>query len=182
MNSTMPFDPNNDRLARDIRNALSKALVAGLDRLDIKPADDLAAQYLSQPLGSVYHNYIRQRLDRYRQALNLITKKQLTSPFEQAVILWNLGLFFEVHERLEGLWIQAAGRRRLALQALIRAAGVYVHLGHGKQSAAVNMAGKAVAGLTEFGDALPELGNTKTLIESLNRQDPTAPELSLNKT
>ena len=45
-----------------------------------------------------------------------------------AVILWDLDLFFEVHEILEPPWIKAQGDRKLLLQALIRAAGVYINL------------------------------------------------------
>jgi hypothetical protein len=49
---------------------------------------------------------------------------------ERAAVLWNAGLFFEVHEVLEAVWKSAAGAVRQALQGVIQIAVAYHHLAH----------------------------------------------------
>jgi hypothetical protein len=176
------FDPDNDRLARDIRNTLSRALMASLERMEIDPVIDLAAHYLARPLAPVYHAYVRERVDRYRQAVSLMAANIVSGPLEQAFILWNCGLFFEVHERLEGIWKEASGPRRQALQALIRAAGTYVLLANGRYPAATSMAVKAKTGLDAHADELTELANSGELSKSLQNLNLPPPKLFGHKT
>jgi Domain of unknown function (DUF309) len=50
---------------------------------------------------------------------------------DQAATLFAAGLYFEVHEVLEPLWMRAEGGARQALQGLIQAAVGYQHLANG---------------------------------------------------
>ena len=59
-------------------------------------------------------------------------------------MLWNLGLFFEVHEVLEHVWYSAEGNMKATLQALIRAAGVYIKREYGFNDSADRIAAKAI--------------------------------------
>lgn len=53
-------------------------------------------------------------------------KKIVFDPRYQAICLWNLGLFFEMHELLESIWQASRETERSALKEWIQAAGVYV--------------------------------------------------------
>ena len=50
---------------------------------------------------------------------------------DDAALLFDAGLFFEVHELLEPHWLQASGEERQALQGLIQIAVGYQHLANG---------------------------------------------------
>ncbi len=78
-----------------------------------------------------------------QQALEII-RGGITDPIQQAVVLWNLGLFFEVHEVLEHVWYTAEGKMKATLQALIRAAGVYIKREYGFNDSADRIAAKAI--------------------------------------
>jgi predicted metal-dependent hydrolase len=95
----------------------------------------------------------------------------------QGLILWDLQLFFEVHEVLEHAWHGAEGGRRRLLQALIRAAGVYIKLEFGQSRQAAGLAEKACAGLEENRDALREYFAPEELIAALRSLNPTPPAL-----
>ena len=56
----------------------------------------------------------------------------MVDPRYQAIYLWNLELFFEMHELLETIWLKTPEPERSALKGLIRAAGVYYHFKRGK--------------------------------------------------
>ena len=58
----------------------------------------------------------------------------------RGVVLWDLGLHFEVHERLERAWRRAEGTKKELFQALIRAAGVQIKRECGFAAAAAKMA------------------------------------------
>jgi hypothetical protein len=49
----------------------------------------------------------------------------------QAAALWDVGLFFEVHEVLETVWRTTSGAPREALQGVIQLAVAHHHLAHG---------------------------------------------------
>jgi len=55
----------------------------------------------------------------------------LAVALESAAALFDAGLFFEVHERLEPPWMSAEGAEREALQGLIQVAVGFHHLGNG---------------------------------------------------
>ena len=117
----MQFEPFQDRLSRDIRNDLSGTMVEMLDQLDPGSAKLVADQYLGMEIDISYKEYITDRLERYRSALELI-RKGPDDVFWRAMVLWDQKLFFEVHEVLEHAWYQATGDEKKILQAMIRAA------------------------------------------------------------
>ena len=59
------FDPFNNRLARDIRNGLSKSFLGALVERDMSPYKRRAAEYLKQDLELVYQMYVETRLGKY---------------------------------------------------------------------------------------------------------------------
>ncbi len=138
------FDPFADRLCRDIRNNLSKAMMTSLRHLDLTPAEDVADQYLTPELHHIYRQYINDRMASYRRALQTISKNHIEETLRKALVLWDEELFFEVHEILEQAWLKSSGKTKLMLQAMIRAAGMYVQLDHGNTKGAASMAAKAV--------------------------------------
>ena len=96
----------------------------------------------------------------------------------KSTVLWNLGLFFEVHEILEHAWYDAQGDYKLILQALIRAAGVYIKLEYGYQGPAERMAAKALTVLEAHRDSLQKWFKPEPLFEALRELSPP-PRLSL---
>ncbi|MDH4320185.1 MAG: DUF309 domain-containing protein [Desulfobulbaceae bacterium] len=163
------FDPFNDRLARDIRNALSEAMVANLPTLDLDPVRQCAATFSIRELSAAHRAYIEDRLSRYHNVFALLRKQAEHDPFRQSLALWDAGLFFEVHEVIERLWKESQGDQKSALQAMFRAAGTYVHLEQGNPVAARSMADKAIQGLTSHGACLPATFDLAPLISALQQ-------------
>ncbi|MDX9894504.1 MAG: DUF309 domain-containing protein [Desulfofustis sp.] len=141
---TKRFDPFTDRLSRDIRNDLSESLTDVLSSRSLEPALMVAERYRRHHPAPLYHDYINNRLNAYRRTLDRLAEKNVSALLPTAAVLWDLGLFFEVHEILEPAWMSATGDQKLLLQALIRAAGVYVYLEAGYPQRAAKIAGKAV--------------------------------------
>lgn len=164
------FDPFNDRLARDIRNALSSALMASIATQNT--VKEVSNAFLrDQRLLPHHQAYIHERLRRYRAVQETVHKYQTSRFVCPALAMWDEKLFFEVHECLEREWYPAPpGDRKKALQALICAAGSFVHLEQGNMKGLAKMAARAQIGLKTFGHALPELGNAlPAIITSLKR-------------
>ncbi len=172
------FNPFEDRLSRDIRNDLSETIIEVLEECSLDAATAVASQYRCQNLESFYTDYIDQRLDRYGQALAAL--KPDDSLFRQAAVLWDLRLFFEVHEILEPAWIKADGDEKRLLQALIRSAGVYINLELGYRQRAAKIAAKTLPVLKELHAELAPLIKADNLIASLEELAATPPLLSLN--
>jgi predicted metal-dependent hydrolase len=165
------FDPFNDRLARDIRNGLSHALIKGLDQSNPNLVHDVATGFFGRNLAPRYTEYIQARLRHYDAIFAETEKDGEADIFSQALLLWDRGLYFEVHDRLETIWLKATGTRRMALQGMIRAAGAYIKWQSGQPEAARKMAAKAAAALIEHHAALPQqIQNIDVLIRVL--QDP----------
>lgn len=161
------FEPFQDRLSRDIRNGLSTAfIIEAVASLDPEPVRRTAAQYLEQAVGECYREYIEERLLRYEKALARF-RRGPSAVLWQAAVLWDLQLFFEVHELLEEAWLKAAGDEKLVLQALIRAAGVYIKLEYGYRDAALKMAGHALPVLTTHHQMLAPFFDPETLLSAL---------------
>jgi hypothetical protein len=137
------FDPFRDRLSRDIRNDLSESLLTCRTQLRLTAAHEVADRFLAANPAPCYVDYINNRLDRYARFLALVAKGPADVVW-QGFVLWDLGLFFEVHEILEQAWMQAFGDEKIFLQALIRAAGVYIKREYGFDDGAAKMAAKAV--------------------------------------
>ena len=166
-----------DRLSRDIRNDLSESLVDVLKGNSLAPAQEVATQFRSRELESCYLDYIDMRLRKYEQALGVISASENIDPLWQGFVLWDLGLFFEVHEILEHAWLRAAGDEKLLLQAMIRAAGVYIKLEHGYEAAAAKISAKAVPVLEENRDRLAAYINPESLLIALRQVSKQPPVL-----
>lgn len=171
------FEPFMDRLSRDIRNDLSESLVAVLKEKSLAPAQAVADAFLSRELAPCYQAYINDRIERYGQALEKIASSSNTDALWQGLVLWDMGLFFEVHEILEHAWLGAEGKEKKLLQAMIRAAGVYIKLEHGYDAPAVKIASKAVPVLKENRDRLAAYTDPGLLLQALERLDRQPPLL-----
>ena len=137
------FDPFQDRLCRDIRNQLSESIIACLRTRCLGPAQQVAERFFALDLTLHQLAYIKQRLAGYAQFL----ERAATGPEDvlwQGLVLWDLGLHFEVHELLEQAWHRAQGEEKLLLQAMIRASGVYIKGDYGYTEAAAKLAAKAL--------------------------------------
>jgi hypothetical protein len=137
------FKPFTDRLSRDIRNDLSKSFVTVLQENSMDSAQKIAEQYLTDNLSPCYIKYIESRLKRYNRCLVKIAHGN-KDPLRQSLVLWDEHLFFEVHEVLEHAWMHAEGGEKLFLQAMIRAAGVYIKIDAGYDEPASRIAAKAL--------------------------------------
>ena len=105
----------------------------------------------SQAIGECYREYIAERLRRYEKALAELHRGPAAVMW-RATVLWDLQLFFEAHELLEQAWMVATGEEKLVLQAMIRAAGVFIKLEYGYREAALKMAGRALPVLAAHRD------------------------------
>ena len=171
------FNPFEDRLSRDIRNDLSESIIEVLTDRAIEPAETIATGYLKTNLPQIYTDYIDQRLSRYTAALTKLSEK--SNLLSQAAVLWDLKLFFEVHEILEPQWMTADGDQKRLLQALIRAAGVYINLELNYLPRAEKIAAKALPVLRELQDELARELKVANLIEALETLSMPPPQLSL---
>ena len=170
------FEPFEDRLSRDIRNELSAALPLALAQNDLAPVRAVAERYLQHTLPAPYVAYIEARLAGYAKALAAIAHTGIEDPLARALVFWDLGLFFEVHELLELAWRGAQGAEKEILQALIRAAGFYIKGEYGYFEAGAKMAGRAVAALEKNRQGCTGFA-LDTLLESLRNLDPVPPKL-----
>ena len=106
-----------------------------------------------------------------------VIAEHIVETVPQAILLWDHALFFEVHDLLEHEWMRAEGKQKEMLQALIRAAGVYVHLARGNVRGAEKMAAKAVVGLVKHRDSLPAEIDLDLLLSKLQNRDKVPPLL-----
>lgn len=176
MTDTAHFDPFNDRKSRDIRNSLSSSLVGCIENNDITNALEAAQKFMSSDLEIYYRNYIDERIRRYKQAVDIIADGN-NDPFWRGLVLWDLELFFEMHEVLEHAWYHAQGDKKLILQALIRAAGMYIKLEHGFIPQAQKMAGKAVPVIEDNKEFLSTYFQPDKLLDALKTAAPIPPKL-----
>jgi hypothetical protein len=174
------FDPFTDRRARDIRNSLSEAFVATIAAQNPDGYLKIAQHWREKNLSSRHADYIADRLLRYKNALDAIQSGEFTDPLQQAVAIWNQGLYFEFHDHLEDLWKDATGDKRQALKGLIKAAAVYIHLEQDHQQAAESLALKAHALLQQYCHCLTFIANTETLLTKLKTGEPQPPQLEIS--
>ncbi len=170
------FDPFRERLSRDIRNALSESLLTCLREHRLTAAQAVADHYFAEDPGPDYLLYINDHLDRYAQFLALAAEGP-TDVVWQGFVLWDMGLFFEVHEILEPAWKRACGTEKLVLQALIRAAGVYIKREYGFFEAANKMAAKALPVLASNTQRLAVYIDPQRLLVALRSAGGNAPLL-----
>ena len=171
------FDPYSDRLSRDIRNGLSSALVNELTGNVDGPLSAMANDWLTMAPAPIYQTYIKHRLSLYRRAINEIRAGHVVDPCHQAICLWNLGLFFEMHELLETIWQKTCEPERSALKGWIQAAGVYEHFRRGKVDAARSLARKAEMHLRKGRRFLGFISNLDQLIEAVADPAVVAPQI-----
>ena len=176
-NAYSAFDPYEDRTARDIRNRLSTAFIRAIETGDVRRLESDASVICPPDSERAFCSFADEQLDRYRRAIEMIRAERITDPLHRAVLLWNAGLFFEVHEILETVWNDAQRWRKEALRGLIQAAGVYVHWQRGAGQAAEKLAARAAAHLSTHREDLPELANIEALLEALTDPERPAPAL-----
>jgi len=127
-----------------------------------------------------YRCYIEDRRARYRRVLAQIAARGIGDVKQQAIVIWNAGLFFECHDHLERVWSGAAGGDRKALQGLIQAAGVFVHRQLGRTRAADRLASRAVRLIEDHRGRLAFITNMEVLIAALKQKGAEAPQLKGN--
>jgi uncharacterized protein len=171
------FDPFNDRRSRALRNTLSEQFVDVVLRNDVQAFRLLCEHWEAVDLGGVYREYLEVRLDRYREAFDQFDRDEVRAPLRQAMVLWNLALYFEMHELLETIWQPAAEPFRSALKGLIQAAGAYIHLLWGHQSAGEKLARKARQHLSANREGAAFIKNLDELLDHLERLDSQPPVL-----
>jgi hypothetical protein len=174
------FNPFTDRLSRDIRNTLSHTISEVLASGSLAAAEQAASPFIHGDLAPHYRRYIQHRLKCYRQATDSLAGSQ-ASVVRQAVVLWDLGCYFEVHEVLEPAWMTATGDEKRLLQALIRAAGVYINLELGYRQRAAKIGAKAIPVLIASRTHLAALMNIDELIGALESLSEQPPRLGLSE-
>lgn len=173
------FDPFNNRLCRNVRNALSEAFKKALEQNDIQPVARVAGFFVEDQLPACVKSYIEKRMTAYRQVLDDVAANQLQGPLDVAFVIWDRRLFFETHEYLETYWMEAKGDAKKLLQAIIRAAGAYVHLEQGNMSGAKRISAKALAVLEAHSEQLAPYTTPQVLLDSLRTLNAEPPKLSL---
>ncbi len=171
-----PFDPFCDRLSRDIRNQLSESILACLRTMSLDPAREVAQRYLSQQPGPEQVTYIEKRLILFQRFLDRVGEGT-QDVLWQGLVLWDLGLHFEVHEVLEHAWHRAKGEEKLLLQAMIRAAGVYIKGDYGYHEAAAKLAAKALPVLEAQQQRLARYIDPERLFSAMRKPTSPAPTL-----
>ena len=171
------FDPFNDRTARDIRNSLSSAFIAEVTGCQSGAVRRTVSRWEKGSLPSTYRDYIRRTRSRYDQVQRKIRSEKLTDPLNQTPVLWNAGLFFELHELLETIWQDTRGDERTGLKGLIQAAGAYVHSLRGSLEAAGGLAARARRNIRTGRAHLGFIANLDELLENLEDPGQPPPEL-----
>lgn len=174
------FNPFTDRLSRDLRNDLSEGLASAVLTGDHEKLEKILFSYRVQLLAECYRQYLEDRSSRFEKALSAIGR-DITDPLHRGLILWDLGLFFEMHEVLEHAWYSAHGAMKLTLQAMIRAAGVYIKREHGYHDAARKIAQKAVPVLIRNEQILIAFFDPKVLTDALLDPASVPPKLLSKK-
>ncbi len=174
----MTFAPFENRLCRDIRNDLAKNFLTAIQERCMAPVDRTILTLKQQELAPWHLSYIDNRLARY-QIIFAHVELIPADIFTTAVLLWDQALFFECHEWLEPFWIQAEGREKKLIQALIRSAGTYALLEAGRNSGAKKTAEKALAFLTANTAIIPNIFTSARLIAALGSLDSPPPRFML---
>nr|WP_320010816.1 DUF309 domain-containing protein [uncultured Desulfobulbus sp.] len=170
------FDPFTDRLSRDIRNHLSEAIIPCLRKMSLEPAREVADRFLALKPGPEQRQYIERRLVLFQQFLDLVARGS-QDVLWQGFVLWDLGLHFEVHEVLEHAWHHSKGDEKSLLQAMIRAAGVYIKSDYGYNIPAAKLAAKALPVLEAQREKLSQYIDPERLYAAMRTHTSPAPLL-----
>jgi hypothetical protein len=102
--------------------------------------------------------YAADRALRFAQACAWLREDGgLGDPIEAARAAWDAGLFFEVHEILEPVWLRETGARKVALQGLIMAGAALHHLTQSNTAGASGLLREAAARLRDSRPGWPPL-------------------------
>ena len=110
---TQVFNPFTDRLSRDIRNELSESLPEAIAMGSLEPVFAVADHFLAGSIPEPHQHYISSRLEKYETAFARLPA-DTDDYLAIAVILWDLDLFFEVHEISGAAMDKSAGRQKTA--------------------------------------------------------------------
>jgi hypothetical protein len=171
------FDPWTNRLARDVRNTLSESFLMALSQMEPSAYRDEADIWQTKNPSEIYLEYIQDRLQRYDRVIEQIKAQHLDDPLLQSLPIWNNGLFFEFHDHLEGIWMQAAGNERQALKGMIKAAAVFAHHEYNHEAAVKSLALKSYDLVQQYSDCLTFIKNLDVLAQKLKTLDPDPPRL-----
>lgn len=136
-------------------DALDELLTAGIlrslaqegEEARLAPGEELHAE-----LPAATH-----RVEAYCRTLEILSRRPCRSPhpveraLEEAVRLFNEGLFFEVHEVLEAVWLAEAAGVRLLLQGLIQIAVGFHHLEHNNLRGALLLLAEGIEKIKRYG-------------------------------
>ena len=93
---------------------------------------------------SALEAWVRDRAERFAAACRWIqSDASADDAVECARAAWDAGLFFEVHELIEPVWLAEKGERRVGLQGLIMAGAALHHLAEGNLAGAGSLLGDA---------------------------------------
>ena len=176
------FNPFTDRLSRDLRNDLSQSLLEALTTGSSAPLLRVDAKYRNLPgLGDGRGHYLTERLACYHVVLSNTTDTRANSD-HIARLLWNHELFFEFHELLEKRWLAAEGNEKLILQALIRAAGVYILRQFDREAGAYKMAMRSREILIGIRETAPLGFSAEKLLAALSTSQGMPPKFDTTET
>ncbi len=160
------FDPFENRISRDIRNRLSREFLQLIVQGNW-PDFEKKATALKQLAPDMDHrHYIEARLKDYQK---IYGHRARSGPFEIARHLWHHNLFFECHEWLEPLWLDADGSFKKAIQGIIRAAGAHVLAEAGLKAGSQASALKALVLIQDHRAEIPGEFDADELITALHR-------------
>jgi len=168
------FDPFTHRLSRDVRNTLSVAFARSLADEDPKIFETAAAAWFGRLSHEPCRRYVEDRLRRYRRAFDAVSQLLSYQLLPQIAILWNLKLYFEVHEVAEEAFHEASGSHRRFLQGLILAAGVFVQQDAGRHRAAGSLSKRAYGILDQHRPRLSFMKNPESFLDGLLQDPPQA--------
>ncbi len=156
---TLPL-PLRNRLAdlilgslhdRDARQGLQALAAVCADPLALEgrdcpaafPADLFERRGAGLAVRRGWREYASEFGERAARAWRVLGARPLDPPgaplgaaLEAAAVLFDAGLYFEIHEALEPYWMRADGEAREALQGLIQVAVGFQHLANGNPSGA----------------------------------------------
>ena len=94
--------------------------------------------------------YTRDRAQRFAEACRWLREDDAWDvPLERARAAWDAGLFFEVHEIVEPVWLETRGAERVGLQGVIMAGAALHHFTRGNLAGARGLLGDAARRLHE---------------------------------
>jgi hypothetical protein len=166
-------DPEADRRLEALEEwARDGAVTPPLLAIPISEDETLFARGALGPKLAALEPYIRDRVRRFAAARAWIRAEgSETDPLERARAAWDAGLYIEVHEILEPVWLEEVEPKRTPLQGLILAAAALHHLEGGNRAGAISLALKAAPRLREAPPGFPiEVDPLASALESLAKK------------